>query len=65
MKFYTFDNTIKCKCGCYVGYDAESTLYLKCPVCGEVLIYRNVEDKHLVPEKSSKISKKVVDNDLQ
>lgn len=51
MRFYTFDSIVQCKCGYIVRYDIESTLYLKCPICGEVLIDRDVEDRHLVPKK--------------
>ena len=56
-RFYSFDSIVQCKCGYIVRYDIESTLYLKCPLCGEVLIDRDVEDKHLVPKKVGKIFK--------
>ena len=62
-RFYSFDSIVQCKCGYIVRYDIESTLYLKCPLCGEVLIDRDVEDKHLVPKKSWKNFQNVVDND--
>lgn len=62
-RFYSFDSIVQCKCGYIVRYDIKSTLYLKCPLCGEVLIDRDVEDKHLVPKKSWKNFQNVVDND--
>lgn len=34
-------------CGCTTGYDKETTLYLKCPSCENILIDRKVEEKHL------------------
>lgn len=63
--FYGFDGIVRSKCGYIMRYDTDSTLYLKCPLCGEVLIDKDVEDKHLAPKKSWENFQNVVDNDLQ
>lgn len=36
-------------CGRTVWYDEQSTLYLKCPYCDNVLIDRDVNKSHLEP----------------